>query len=225
MHGIINHMEEWERQLLQQTEILVAPETIMTPMNQSLIMASDGSVQDHRASYGWILSTSAGLRLIQCNGPAYGYRPTSFRAEGYGLLSVIRFIYFSKRHWGWQNQYSVICDNESMIKVMTEQFKVDDAYPNHTLSAEWNIIAEMKATLAKEELWNNIQFSHIKGHADKDKSYDKLTIQQQWNVDADKLAGAYIQQHYNDEYGIVPLLPTSGAQLNMEEGTVTHQIK
>jgi hypothetical protein len=112
-----------------------------------------------------------------------------------------------------------------MIKVMKEQFNVTDTYPNHTLSAEWDIIAEMKATLAKEELGNNIQFTHIKGHADKDKSYHKLTTQQQLNVDADKLAGEYIQQHYNDEYGIVPLLPTSGAQLNMEEGTVTHQIK
>jgi hypothetical protein len=109
-----------------------------------------------------------------------------------------------------------------MIKVMTKQLQNKDTYPNHTLSAEWDIIAEMKTTMAKDDLWNTTQFHHIKGHADKNKPYDKLTIQQQLNVDADKLVGAYIQHHQDDDYSIVPLLPTSGAQLNMKGGTVTH---
>jgi hypothetical protein len=48
---------------------------------------------------------------------------------------------------------------------------------------------------------------------------------QQLNVDADKLANEYVQQNLDDEYGIVPILPTSGIQLNMNGNTVTHQLK
>jgi hypothetical protein len=112
-----------------------------------------------------------------------------------------------------------------MVKVMTKQFQNKDTYPNHTLSAEWDIIAEMKTIIAKEDMWHTIQFCHIKDHADKHKTYDQLTLQQQLNVDADKLVGAYIQTHEDDQYSIAPLLPTSGAQLKMKGGTVTHQLK
>jgi hypothetical protein len=62
-HGIIDsiqQMDEWERELLQGVEILVAPETLPHKINQPLIIASDGSVQEHQASYGWIIATQEG---------------------------------------------------------------------------------------------------------------------------------------------------------------------
>jgi hypothetical protein len=89
VHDKINQMDEWEKQLLKGMEVLVPPGILLQQRHRQLFLASDGSVQEHTASYGWILATAGGIRLIRCNGPAYGYRPTSFRAEGYGLLSAL----------------------------------------------------------------------------------------------------------------------------------------
>jgi hypothetical protein len=69
----IEQMDEWGKRLLKGMEMLATMEEISHPMNQQLIIASDGSVQDHKASYGWIVATIGGTKLIQCSGPAYGY--------------------------------------------------------------------------------------------------------------------------------------------------------
>jgi hypothetical protein len=74
----IQQMDEWEKNLLQGVEVLVASETLSHKMTQPLIIASDGSVQEHRASHGWIIATQEGTRLVQYKGPAYRYRTTSF---------------------------------------------------------------------------------------------------------------------------------------------------
>ena len=39
-----------------------------------------------------MLSSANGDRLVQCSGPVFGYKPTSYRAEGYGLLFILRFL-------------------------------------------------------------------------------------------------------------------------------------
>jgi hypothetical protein len=222
IHDSIQQMDEWEKQLLQGMEILVDLETLVQQITQPVIFASDGSVQEHRASYGWVMAITDGTRLAQCTGPAYGYRPTSFRAEGYGLLSVIRFIHLIQTKWNTSGRYTILCDNEAMIGIMQDHVRVADTYPNQTLKSEWDIIAETKATIDTDKLWEAIEFRHIKGHADQRAPYNSLTLSQQLNVEADKLANEYIQRHHDDEYNKVPLLPTSGAQLNMFGSTITY---
>jgi hypothetical protein len=218
-------MEPWEKQLLQHMEILVLMETITHQPQQQLIIASDGSVQDHRAAFGWIITTTGGIRIAKCSGPAYGYKPSSYRAEGYVLLSVIRFLHTSQKKWGWQSTSTIICDNKAIVQILQVPIKQEDTYPSLAISAEWDILSEIRTTLDHNMMRSSIQFQHIKGHADKDKPYTKLSLMQQLNVDADRLANEYIHQHQDDKYNIVPLLPTSGIQLNMEGGTVTYHLK
>jgi hypothetical protein len=164
-------MEAWEKQLLQHMEILVPMETITHHTQHQLIIASDGSVQDHRASFGWIIATPGGNRLAKCSGPAYGYNPSSYRAEGYGILSVIRFIHISRKKWGWTSTYTILCDNKAIVKILQDPIKQEDAYPNLAISAEWDILSEIRATLDHNMMRTSIQFQHIKGHADQDKPY------------------------------------------------------
>jgi hypothetical protein len=108
---------------------------------------------------------------------------------------------------------------------MSKQATQEEAYPNMTISAEWDILSEIRTTIHQNMGSTSIQFQHIKGHADKHQPYAKLTLMQQLNVDADRLANEYIIQNQNKAYNIVPILPTSGIQLHMEEGTVTYQLK
>jgi hypothetical protein len=48
---------------------------------------SDGLISFHTDGYfGWTISLSDGTQLVRCSGPVYGYKPTSYRAECYGML-------------------------------------------------------------------------------------------------------------------------------------------
>jgi hypothetical protein len=82
---------------------------------------------------------------------------------------------------------------------MPEQVTQEDVYPNLTISAEWDILSEIRTALHHTMEQPSIQFRHIEGHADKDQPYDKLTLIQQLNVDADRLVNDYIQQHQDED--------------------------
>jgi hypothetical protein len=142
---------------------------------------------------------------------------SSYRAAGNGLLSVLQFIRLSQRRWGWTHSYIIICDNQALVKIMQEQVRQEDAYPNLTISAEWDILSKIRTALNHNMMQTSIQSRHIKGHADNDQPYNKLTLMQQLNVNANRLANEYIQHHQNGEYNIVPILLTSGIQLHMEQ--------
>jgi hypothetical protein len=57
-----------------------------------LLTMSDGSDDDGAMTFGWIISLINGQRLARCAGPVYGPYGSSFRAEGYGFLSVLSFF-------------------------------------------------------------------------------------------------------------------------------------
>ena len=102
---------------------------------------------------------------------------------------------------------------------------LDDIWPNSTLDSDWDILAKIWKTILELEEGSRPNIVHIKGHQDKDKQYAELDLPAQLNVDADKLADQYIAANPNKNYREVPLLPTSGAQLNLPEGTATHKYK
>ena len=56
------------------------------------IIATDGSAPQGKGSFTWIISDQQGNRIVKCSGPVHGHRITSYRAEGYGILSALRFL-------------------------------------------------------------------------------------------------------------------------------------
>ena len=191
------------------------------------LMASDGSVKGPKASFGWVLSTPKGTRLARCSGPAYGLKPTSYRAEGYGILSCCRFLHhLHKLSSTATKPFTLYCDNKSMVqKTNQSPTNLDDIWPNSTLESDWDILAEIWQSLLEMDEDSRPNIVHIKGHQDKKKSYNDLNLPAQLNVDADKLADQYITTHHNTNYREVPILPTCGAQLHLPEGTATHKYK
>ena len=225
LHTVIHHMDKWEKMLLQGLVLQVSQEEFLRLVSEPTLVASDGSVQGSRASFAWVMSTVDGNRFATCVGPALGLKPTSYRAEGYGILSLVRFLHLIKQQFNTQIDCHVVCDNEAMVKRTRSPNDVTKVYPNETLASDWDVLAEIWSTLHQNNLADSITVQHIKGHSDKHKPYQELTLLQQLNVDADSMADSYIQQHWDDEYHEVPLLPTSGAQLNLEQGTVTYKMK
>ena len=78
------------------------------------------------------------------------------------------------------------------------------------MESDWDVIVEIWNTISEGNLSDHLSFVHIKGHADKDKKHEELSLLQQLNVDADHLAGAYITMHWNDDFSKAPIYPTSG---------------
>jgi ribosomal protein L17 len=172
--GIIQQqsMPRWQEDLLQNVTIQTTEEHIREAMRSPLKIASDGSVQAHRASFAWVISTSTGERLVTCMGPAYGCKPTSYRAEGYGILSVLRFLHLIMTQGVAVGRCHVVCDNEALIEQMQQSYDPTKVQPNQTNVAEWDIICEIGATTNKG--LPVIRYQHIKGHSDIKQPYERL---------------------------------------------------
>ena len=75
------------------TTMHVDPNALCVALSHGFRAASDGSVRlQSQGSFGWVLSTDQGIQVATGMGPARGPRPSSYRAKGYGLLSILRFL-------------------------------------------------------------------------------------------------------------------------------------
>ena len=220
-------LELWEQLLFHTLEWLVPEEDVWDALcTGQCILVSDGSAPLPRGSFAWILSDPTGRRLVQCSGPAYGYRIGSYRAEGYGILSGYRFLWHMELIYGWppMHQPRMSCDNKAMVEICVKFLTFDVIYPNATLYSEWDIIAEIRATGTQLGALTPT-LTHVKGHQDKNKSYDELPLKAQLNIDADELCGHWLTANPDWNHSIVPLLPTSGSQLNTLNGTITRSLR
>ena len=141
----IHTLAPWEIDLLQFLQLQQDVFAIMNKMQSGFSAASDGSVLYHtNGSFGWILATNDGERLVQAYGPVRGYRPTSYWAEGYGLLSVLRFLTRMQDYcqipvdettpWQW----TVTSDNISLVEVINNMAKVSNPLELHDWT-NWDI--------------------------------------------------------------------------------------
>lgn len=189
------------------------------------IIASDGSAPD-KASSSWILSTKQGFRTVFCDGPAFGAKPGSFRAEAYAILSALRFVHHFLQYMGAYSAapYLHLTDCKSLIQRIASAYKHEDYYANATLAAEWDIVNEIVVNLRLLE--HPPEIRHIKGHQDQHKPYDQLPLHAQLNCDADTLANESLRlRDPRLDCSRVPLLPHAGAQLHLPQGTITGKIK
>jgi hypothetical protein len=89
----LQQLDPWENELLSYVNLKYDIFTTYGKMQEEFHAAADGSIQRrHSGSFGWTVSTTNGDRLIKAYGPVRGGRPTSYRAEGYGMLSILRFL-------------------------------------------------------------------------------------------------------------------------------------
>ena len=92
-YDLLPSMDPWEWQLLFDLEIMGDEHALWVALTtQVCTIASDGSVIDGKGSFAWVISDAQDHILAECKGPVPGAKVTSFRAEGYGILSVLRFL-------------------------------------------------------------------------------------------------------------------------------------
>ena len=151
-------LPDWEDELLCRVELLVPQEELFQRLVENgAMVGSDGSVQGPKASFAWVLSDNDGNRLANCNGPVFGSKPTSYRAEAYGILSVCRFFYHLKTKWQVSCKFALYCDNKTSVNRSAERNDVLKATPNSTLESEWDVLAEIWVTLQELTMENSIK--------------------------------------------------------------------
>jgi exonuclease III len=221
-HHYVQSLPYWASMLISNCTFDQDELRLATLLNtQSLLIASDGGAIPGIGSFGWRAATVTGLRLIGCNGQAPGDNPESFRAEGYGLLSVLLFFHHFYRFYHIHDPLPFIlyCDNEALIKTLIESMTYKYVTPNSTLSSDWDVLEEIRHHLSIVPS----KLEWIKGHQDDHKPYHKLSLPAKLNVDADALATIFLAQARPMPQ--VPQLPHSPAYLQINSSTITKQYK
>jgi hypothetical protein len=126
---------------------------------------------------------------------------------------------------GVLRNHPLVCDNKSIVNKINEIIQYDKVYPNVTMASEWDVLAEIRAAMLELTAEGQPTISHIKGHQDRKTPFAKLPLKAQLNCRADWLAEEYLTENPTLDHSRVPILPTSGCQLFLSHGTVTHNIK
>jgi len=230
----VNTLDVWERQLLEHLDVTDPTENSIwfALTNTPCYIATDGSAPTGKGSFAWVISTNEGEILAECHGPVFGAKISSYRAEAYGILSVLRFLLHLHQLRRSANceadallSHVLVCDNRSIILRIKELQQWTRIYPNATMESEWDVLAEIRATLQHFDLHSQPIFQHIKGHQDRLRPLADLSLEARLNCKADKLAETYLQSFPDVDHSFVALLPTAGCQLQLDAGTITHDIK
>ena len=150
----------------------------------------------------------------------YGAKQSSYRSEGYGVLSPTRFILhlfqYHQCEPKWNYQYSA--DNQSFLTKLTDDLTYEQPFPNTTLEPDWDLRQQIKETIL--EIGRPSEFIHVKGHQDRKVAYELLPFEAKLNVDADLEAVRFNTDH-PEPRPLVPRLPCNRAQLIVQGQTVT----
>jgi len=175
--AFINTLQPWEIDVLRMTTLNSHPNEICEALSHGLRAASDGSVRfSTQSSFGWALSTDQGIQAATGMGPVRGPRPSSYRAEGYGLLSILRFLIRIAEFTGCTERWhgTLVTDSQSVLKTLArgdQPFNATDKPVQidretvvlEVLCPDWDILIEIQASLIQLP---GLRLKFIKGHQD-----------------------------------------------------------
>jgi len=193
---------------------------------ESVLFAGDGGAFSPKASFGWVLSTNQGQRLLHITGPACGAHSNSCRVEGCGILHIVRLVCCAQSFiTGTLSKSQLHCDNKCMVESSQEAPAEWKRTPDSTQASDCDVLAKIWATRDLLSAAACPAVLHIKVHQDKKTACELLSLPAQLNVDADKLAGDHMAAHPDKGCTMVLMLPTSGVQLRLPVGTITQNMK
>jgi hypothetical protein len=102
--------------------------------------------------------------------------------------------------------------------------KKHETQPNSCHRSEWDVINEIWSTLALLPEGSRPILAHVKGHQDDHAPARRLSLESQLNVEADKAAEEFLDNHPNINYTKAHRMPSNGAQLHLPSGTITFKL-
>jgi len=162
------------------------------------MIVSDASIQNNgQSGFAWVIAHHAtplwcGMGLAP--GPAEDMY--SGRAEAFGVLTAIHFLQFYARCFQPMTPVMTVdcyCDNMGVILTLQSLKPKAVMRTNDNTNDDYDIYLAIHTAAAQCPALQ-IQYWHVKGHQDNDSNH-QLTVEEQHNVDCDKLAKTFVNQH------------------------------
>jgi hypothetical protein len=186
-------------------------------------VASDGGAREDLGSSGWEIAIKQ-EPVWQCKGPTYGLMPGSFRAESYGMLSVLLFFDTYCKQYNIHLHKTMIlkfyCDSQSLIDRIEKHRHQSWINPSNCLASDYDLESAIIEML--DILPITVRFTHVKSHQDDKTDINLLPWEAQMNVHADHLATDYLE-NYAEPSKIIPFIRPSKASLTIQGKTITRR--
>jgi len=230
----ISTLPEWERDILQHVEckldshleVLYAVLDSSTPASPNTVPSgilgvSDGSELAGQGTFGWALSLANETILAQCAGRAYGDKMDSYRAEGYGHLSILCYVSHLFRYYNVPIPQALalqfFSDNIALVKKVHQwATRTRPVFPNCTLMPSYDLV-QACATKVKELSGAKVRW--VKGHRDLEVEAHEMLPQERLNIVADRLAGDF-QSTSNHKHKPAPMIAGAMAQVRVRQRTI-----
>lgn len=164
----VSQLSPWEAELLQQVDLSEDPFTVSDVLSHGIRAVSDGSVwTENQGSYGWMISSDLGDRVARGMGPARGAKVDSYRAEAYGMLTILCFLRrlseFTTQMEPWRGILAT--DSQSLLETLTVE-PLDEAMDRTLYSVrkrvkdldvkgpEWDLLSSILAYRAPSLAWD-----------------------------------------------------------------------
>ena len=115
---------------------------------------SDGSIKGTKGAFGWESALPGGKWMMANSGPARGTQPGgSFRAEGCGQSSWLRFIKHVQMHTQkkWQGDTDAWTDNKILVDKASEMLTWKQCAPANMLTSDWDAVKTIVDTVRELE--------------------------------------------------------------------------
>ena len=152
-------------------------------------------------------------------GPARGPRPTSYRAEAVGLLSILQLLVRLAEFTAMRDPWNGVIGTDSKSVPDTLSGKQGDGQQTDlhepvqidssgvvlgVLCPDWDVL--IKIRYAMQELLLGIKLQFVKGHQDATVAFHRLPLLAQLNVEAHSLATKFQEDHGGNRPSQVRLL-------------------
>ena len=93
-----------------------------------IFIVSDGSAKFRPMTFGWVLCTNKGTRLVEGHGSCPG-RPSSLRDEACGMLAAALFATILKQHLGCTFDSKILSYHSDNMELIKGQHRIINPTP------------------------------------------------------------------------------------------------
>jgi hypothetical protein len=210
--------------MLELVDLLQNPEV-------ELLLGSDGGAKTPVGSFGALIASQASASgtldriILEIGGYAYGLAPSSFRAESYGQLAVLRLLLQVQRYF----QIPITCklrlllDNSGRISRTEKLIRVPKLAPRQCLLSDFDLDLQIRDTLHQLRITPRSEHIHSHQEATLQQQGEDLPWKVQINSRCDEIATDYLRRQ-SQPVTQVPFLPASKVALVVNGTTITSRI-
>ena len=147
-------LPEWERDLLQKRTPPTSNLVVAMSKIDTIKLVSNGEIALGHGSYGWIIATKSEDQFVNSNGRARGRPMQQLRAECYGALALLAYLYHATEYFGiseYKASLVWICSYKPLIDRLENYQPKPWTHWTHKLPPDEDVVIQIHEYLEKLE--------------------------------------------------------------------------